>query len=46
MRIRYHIDPTTLFIWMDTMRENFLIFGAPCIEQAEIDEVVATLKSG
>jgi dTDP-4-amino-4,6-dideoxygalactose transaminase len=28
------------------MREKFLIFGAPCIEQPEIDEVVATLKSG
>ncbi|NTV94338.1 MAG: DegT/DnrJ/EryC1/StrS aminotransferase family protein [Thiobacillus sp.] len=28
------------------MREKFLVFGAPCIEQAEIDEVVATLKSG
>lgn len=28
------------------MRENFLVFGAPLIEQEEIDEVVATLKSG
>ena len=27
------------------MREDFLVFGAPQIEQAEIDEVVATLKS-
>jgi dTDP-4-amino-4,6-dideoxygalactose transaminase len=28
------------------MREEFLVFGSPQIEQAEIDEVVATLKSG
>ncbi|MBC7228952.1 MAG: DegT/DnrJ/EryC1/StrS aminotransferase family protein [Actinobacteria bacterium] len=28
------------------MREDFLVFGAPLIEQDEIDEVVATLKSG
>jgi len=28
------------------MRDNFLVFGAPSIEQPEIDEVVATLKSG
>ena len=28
------------------MRDNFLIFGAPKIEQPEIDEVVASLKSG
>lgn len=27
-------------------REDFLVFGAPAIEQAEIDEVVACLKSG
>ena len=27
-------------------RERFLVFGAPEITQAEIDEVVATLKSG
>lgn len=27
------------------MREQFLIFGAPCIEEAEIDEVVATMRS-
>lgn len=27
------------------MRDEFLVFGAPQIEQAEIDEVVATLKS-
>ena len=27
------------------MRDDFLVFGAPQIEQAEIDEVVATLKS-
>ena len=27
-------------------RKEFLVFGAPKIEQAEIDEVVATLKSG
>ena len=26
--------------------EKFLIFGAPTIEQAEIDEVIATLESG
>ena len=28
------------------MRKDFLIFGSPLIEQADIDEVVATLKSG
>jgi dTDP-4-amino-4,6-dideoxygalactose transaminase len=28
------------------MRDNFLIFGAPKIEQPEVDEVVASLKSG
>lgn len=28
------------------MRKNFLIFGSPLIERPEIDEVVATLKSG
>lgn len=28
------------------MRKNFLIFGSPVIEQPEIDEVVASLKSG
>ena len=28
------------------MRENFLIFGAPAIEQPEIDEVVASMKCG
>jgi len=28
------------------MREQFLVFGAPQIQQAEIDEVVATLESG
>lgn len=27
-------------------RDTFLVFGAPLIEAAEIDEVVATLKSG
>ena len=27
-------------------RNNFLIFGSPLIEQAEIDEVVASLRSG
>ncbi len=27
-------------------REDFLVFGAPSIEQAEIDEVVACLRSG
>lgn len=27
-------------------RENFLVFGAPRIEQPEIDEVVASLESG
>lgn len=29
-----------------TKREKFLVFGAPLIEQAEIDEVTACLKSG
>ncbi len=28
------------------MRKEFLTFGSPLIEQPEIDEVVATLKSG
>ena len=28
------------------MRKDFLVFGNPLIEQPEIDEVVATLKSG
>ena len=28
------------------MRKDFLIFGSPAIDQAEIDEVVATLRSG
>lgn len=28
------------------MRKDFLIFGSPALEQPEIDEVVATLKSG
>lgn len=28
------------------MRKDFLIFGSPMIEQLEIDEVVASLKSG
>ena len=28
------------------MRENFLVFGAPRIEQVEIDEVVSSLNSG
>ena len=28
------------------MREKFLVFGAPLIEQPEIDEVVASMKSG
>ena len=28
------------------MREKFLVFGSPLIEQSEIDEVVASLKSG
>jgi len=29
-----------------TKRENFLVFGAPEIQQAEIDEVVDSLKTG
>jgi dTDP-4-amino-4,6-dideoxygalactose transaminase len=28
------------------MRENFLVFGAPFISEAEIEEVVASLRSG
>lgn len=28
------------------MRDNFLVFGSPLIEQAEIDEVVDSLRSG
>jgi len=28
------------------MRKDFLVFGSPIIEQPEIDEVVASLKSG
>lgn len=27
-------------------RDNFLVFGKPCIEEAEIEEVVHTLRSG
>ena len=27
-------------------KDNFLVFGAPAIEDAEIDEVVASMKSG
>lgn len=27
-------------------RERFLVFGSPCVEEAEIEEVVATLRSG
>lgn len=29
-----------------SMRKDFLVFGSPMIEQPEIDEVVASLKSG
>ena len=28
------------------MRKDFLIFGSPAIDEADIDEVVATLRSG
>jgi len=28
------------------MRKDFLVFGSPAIDEAEIDEVVATLRSG
>jgi dTDP-4-amino-4,6-dideoxygalactose transaminase len=28
------------------MREDFLVFGSPLIEQPETDEVVSSLKSG
>ena len=28
------------------LRDNFLVFGSPAIEQPEIDEVVDCLKSG
>lgn len=31
---------------MGKRRESFLVFGSPLIEQPEIDEVVATLRSG
>lgn len=31
---------------MRQRRKDFLVFGSPLIEQAEIDEVVATLRSG
>src|SRR5512141_1957064 len=27
-------------------KDNFLVFGAPLIEEAEIDEVVASMRSG
>lgn len=33
-------------ITMSRAKEDFLVFGAPAIEQDEIDEVVACLKSG
>jgi hypothetical protein len=28
------------------LRDEFLVFGAPVIEEDEIDEVVATMRSG
>ena len=28
------------------IRDDFLVFGSPMIEQPEIDEVIASLKSG
>ena len=28
------------------MRKNFLIFGSPLIEEEEINEIIATLRSG
>ena len=28
------------------MRKDFLVFGSPLIEKEEIDEIVATLRSG
>lgn len=28
------------------VREGFLVFGSPCLEEPEIEEVVATLRSG
>ncbi len=28
------------------MRKDFLVFGSPLIENSEIEEVVASLKSG
>ncbi len=28
------------------VRDNFLVFGAPQIDDAEIEEVIASLKSG
>ncbi len=31
---------------MTDTRESFLVFGAPAIEDAEINEVIATMKSG
>lgn len=31
---------------LTNLRKNFLIFGSPLIDQPEIDEVVASLKSG
>ena len=31
---------------VDRMRERFLVFGAPLIGEAEIDEVVDSLRSG
>lgn len=30
----------------DALRDNFLVFGSPLIEQAEIEEVVDSLRSG
>ena len=30
----------------EPVRDKFLVFGAPLIEEAEIDEVVASLRSG
>lgn len=31
---------------MKRIRESFLVFGSPCIEEAEIAEVVKTIRSG
>ena len=45
MILKPHESPSDAFT-IPRGKEDFLVFGAPVIEQDEIDEVVACLKSG